>query len=155
MKSVFYSIAAAGLLAMPVTAAEHAMGDASAGEDAFSQCSACHVVVNDEGETLAGRNGRQGPNLYGVIGRQAGSVEDFRYGDSIVEAGENGLVWDQESLAAYLLDPTGYLREVLDDDRARGKMSYRVRSEEDAANLAAFLATFSEAEEEGEASSDS
>ena len=132
---------AAALLSAPAFAESHVSGDASAGEDVFGQCQTCHVVQNADGETLAGRNGRQGPNLFGVVGRQAG-VEDFRYGDAIVEAGEAGLVWDEETLTAYLQDPTGYLREYLDDSRARGKMSYRVRSEEDALNVIAFLAQY-------------
>ncbi len=140
MKPINFILAAFAVVALPAFAAEHEMsGDAAAGEDAFRQCATCHVVTNEEGETLAGRNGRQGPNLYGVIGRQAGT-EDFRYGESIVEAGEQGLVWDEESFVAYVQDPTGFLQEYLDNDRARGKMTYRVRSEEDALNLAAFLA---------------
>jgi len=146
------TLLAAAALAAPAFADSTASGDAAAGEEAFSQCQTCHVVVDPDGNTLAGRNARTGPNLYGVVGRQAGVVEDFRYGDAIVEAGENGLVWTEETMVAYLQDPTGYLREVLDNRRARGKMSYRVRSEEDAVNLYAFLAQFGAVEmEEGEA----
>lgn len=146
--------AVAALMAAPAFAQDEdmAMGDAAAGEEAFSQCQTCHVVVDDEGNTLAGRNARQGPNLYNVVGRQAGSVEDFRYRPSIVEAGEAGLVWDQEHLVSYLQDPNGFLREYLDNNRARSGMAYRVRTEEEAMNLAAFLASVSpdapEAEEE-------
>jgi cytochrome c len=154
MKHIVYA-SALSLLAAPAFAESHAAGDAAAGEEAFNrQCVACHVIVDDAGETIAGRNARTGPNLYGVVGRQAGTVEDFRYGDDIVKAGEDGLVWGAESLVAYLQDPTGYLREVLDDRRARGKMAYRVRAEEDAVDLYAYLATFSDMDsmmEEGEA----
>ena len=138
-----FSIAlAAGLLsAGPVLAGGHASGDAAAGEAAFSQCQTCHVVVDGEGNTLAGRNARTGPNLYAVSGRQAGTVDGFRYSNSIVEAGEAGLVWDEESFVAYVQDPTGFLRTYLDDNRARGKMSYKVRDEADAVNLYAYLAS--------------
>ncbi len=114
-------------------------GDAEAGESVFRQCQTCHVVVDDSGETLAGRNAKTGPNLYGVVGRQAGSVEDFNYGDDMVAAGEQGLVWNEETMDSYLQDPTGFLREYLDDSSARGKMTYRVRSEEDALNVIAYL----------------
>jgi cytochrome c len=130
-------------LAMPAMAQDMS-GDASAGEDVFRQCQTCHVVENEAGETLAGRNAQTGPNLYGVVGRQAGIVEGFNYGDDLVAAGEQGLNWNEEELAAYLQDPTGYLREVLDDSRARGKMSYRVRSEEDALNVIAYLHSLAE-----------
>lgn len=147
MKILAYA-SAMTLLAAPAFAGGHASGDAAAGEEAFNrQCVACHVVVDEEGNKLAGRNARTGPNLYALAGRQAGTVEDFRYGKSIVKAGaEAGLMWSEEAFVAYVQDPTGYLREVLDDKKARGKMAYKVRKEEDAANLYAYLATFGAAE---------
>lgn len=118
-------------------------GDPEAGRTAFNQCQSCHVVVNEAGETLAGRSGRTGPNLYGVVGRQAGTVEGFRYGDSLVEAGNAGLVWDEDSMVAYLANPNTFLRGYLNNNRARGNMSFQVRSEATARDLYAFLATFS------------
>ena len=129
------------LLSAPMAFADgHAgSGDPVAGEKAFSKCQTCHVVRDDEGTTLAGRSAKTGPNLYGIIGRQAGSVEGYRYGKSIVKAGEEGLIWDEETFVAYVQDPTGWLRERLGDSKARGKMSFKVRSDEDAVNLYAFL----------------
>jgi cytochrome c len=101
--------------------------DVEAGEREFNKCKSCHMIVADDGTQIV-RGGRTGPNLYNIIGRQAGSVEDFRYGDALVAAGEAGLVWDEESFVAYVQDPRGYLREYLDDPSARSKMSYRLRS---------------------------
>jgi len=142
MRFTWMSAVAISMAAHSAFADGHAgSGDPAAGEAAFNQCQTCHVVVNDEGETLAGRNARTGPNLYGVVGRPAGSNEGFRYSKFMVEAGEAGLVWDEETMVAYLLDPTKFLREFLDDNRARGQMAFRVRKEEDAANLYSFLAT--------------
>ena len=134
------ALAALALTAAPAFADAHLTGDAAAGEGVFSQCQSCHVVVNDEGETLAGRNSQTGPNLYGVALRQAGTHPEYdRYSDSMVEAGEAGMVWDEANFVPYVQDPTGHLREVLDDRRARGSMSYRLRSEEDAYNVYAYL----------------
>lgn len=124
--------------------AQDISGDPEAGEDVFRQCQTCHVVVDESGETLAGRNAKTGPNLYGVVGRQAGTIEDFNYGDDLVAAGEAGLNWDEASMSSYLQDPTGYLREYLDESSARGKMSYRVRSEEDALDVIAYLHSLAE-----------
>jgi len=140
--------AAALLLAAgPAFADSHAdltaTGDAAEGEKAFRQCQTCHVVVDADGETLAGRAAKTGPNLYGVVGRTAGTVEDFSYSDLIVAAGEAGLVYDEASFVAYTMDPTPHLREVSGED-GRGKMTYKVRKEEDAVNLYAFLAQFSD-----------
>lgn len=128
------------LMAIPTLAVAQS-GDVAQGERAFRQCQTCHVVTDPDGNVLAGRNATTGPNLYGIFGRQAGSVEDFNYSDSLVEAGEAGLIWDEESFASYVQDPTGFLREYLDDSGARGKMTFRVRSEEDALNLAAYIAS--------------
>ncbi len=137
--------AALSVLAAPAFADGHAAtGDAAAGEEQFNrQCVACHVVMDDAGEILAGRNAKTGPNLYGLAGRQLGTVEGFRYGDSIVELGETGVIWTEETFVGYVQDPTDWLREALDNRRARGKMAYQVRKEEEAIDLYAFLATFS------------
>lgn len=117
-----------------------ASGDAAAGETAFNrQCITCHVVENEAGEILAGRKARSGPNLYGVAGRTLGTVPDFRYGKSIVQAGESGMIWTEENFVAYAQDPTKWLRAALDDSKARSKMALRVRSEEDATDIFAFL----------------
>ncbi|TDL78237.1 c-type cytochrome [Palleronia sediminis] len=132
-------------------AATEVTGDAAAGEAVFNQCSACHVVADDEGNTLAGRAGRTGPNLYGIQGRVAGTVEDFRYSDAMVEAGEAGLEWNEADFVAYVQDPTGFLREYLDDSRARGKMAYKVRSEDDAKNVYAYIVSLGPEMEEGDA----
>lgn len=145
------SAAALALFAAPAFADGHASGDAAAGEEQFArQCVACHVVVNDDGETLAGRNAQTGPNLYAIAGRTIGSVEGFRYSDSILELGEAGEVWSEELFVGYVQDPTAWLREVLDNRRARGKMAYKVRAEEDALNLYAYLASLAPAPEAAE-----
>lgn len=136
LKAILFTSA---ILAAPAYAQDVASGDAAAGEDVFKQCIACHVVTNDEGETLAGRNSKVGPNLYGVALRTLGTSPDFRYGKSMVEAGEAGNVWNEENFVGYVQEPTDWLRDILDDKRARGKMAYKVRSEEDAANVYAYL----------------
>jgi cytochrome c2 len=71
---------------------------AAEGERVWRQCQACHQV----GEGAANR---VGPHLNGVIGRTAGSLEGFRYSSAMVEAGEGGLVWEEETLEAYLENP--------------------------------------------------
>lgn len=138
--------AALAVIAAPAFADGHAAsgnGDAAAGEEQFNrQCVACHVVADASGEVLAGRNAKTGPNLYGIAGRTLGSVEDFRYGDSIVELGEGGMVWTEEAFVGYVQDPTDWLRETLDNRRARGKMAYQVREEQQAIDLYAYLSTF-------------
>ncbi|MFW2542914.1 c-type cytochrome [Primorskyibacter sp. 2E107] len=119
-------------------AESHASGDPAEGEKVFRQCRSCHMIQDADGNDIQ-KGGQVGPNLYGVAGRTAGSVDDFRYSDAMVAAGEAGLAWDEEHFVPYVQDATGFLREYLDDSSARGKMTYRVRKEEDAINVWAYL----------------
>ena len=120
-----------------------AEGDAAAGEEQFNrQCVSCHVVRDNAGEVRAGRNAKTGPNLFGIAGRSLGAEEGFRYGDSLVDAGEAGIVWDEESFVAYVQDPTAWLREATDNGRARSKMAYKVRDAQQAADIYAYVASF-------------
>ena len=86
-----------------------AAGDPRPGKKVFNQCQTCHVVADEAGDVLAGKNAKTGPNLYGVIGRAAASLEGFKYGDGIIEAAAKGLVWDEANFAVYVQDPTKFL----------------------------------------------
>lgn len=112
----------AGLLAVPA----FAEGDAEKGEKGFNKCKSCHMIESAEGDTIV-KGGRTGPNLYGIVGRQAGSVEGFRYGDDLVAAGEAGLVWNEENFLTYVQDPRAFLREYLDDSKAKSKMTFKLK----------------------------
>jgi cytochrome c len=141
MKLTLSMFAAATLLAAPA----FAEGDAAKGERVFNQCQTCHVVANEAGEVLAGRNAKTGPNLYGVVGRTAGSYPDFEYGESIVAAGAAGLVWDEAQITEYLADPTAFWKKTLDDPSARSMMAFKLRKPEDAANVVAYIASLAPA----------
>ncbi len=141
MKTKFAVIAATLLAAGPVFADGHgASGDAEAGEKAFRQCVSCHVVVNEAGETLAGKAAKTGPNLYGVAGRVAGSVEGFRYSKLLEAANGAGVAYDEATFVGYIMDPSGYMSEAT-GEKGRSKMSYRARKEDDAKNIYAYLAS--------------
>ncbi|MEQ9257972.1 MAG: c-type cytochrome [Roseovarius sp.] len=122
-------------LALPA----HAAGDAEAGEKEFNKCKACHMIESAD-ETIV-RGGKTGPNLYGIAGRTAGTYEDFRYSDLMIEAGEKGLAWNEEDFIGYVQDPTPWLHEYTGDSSGRGKMTFKVRSAEDAADLWAYLSS--------------
>lgn len=118
-------------------------GDAAAGEQQFArQCVSCHVVQNEAGEVLAGRNARTGPNLWQAVGNRPAHVEGFAYSSAMKAYGESGVLWAEDNLVHYLLDPTAHLREALGDSSARSKMAYKVRDEGQARDIAAYLATF-------------
>ncbi len=133
---LFPIVTVAALAAAPAFA-----GDPAAGERLWRQCQACHMITAPDG-TVIQRGQRTGPNLYGVVGRTAGTYPDFRYSPAMVAAGEAGLVWDEESFVAYTTNPTNFLREFLDDNSARGSMAFNLRS--GAEDLYAYLESVAE-----------
>ncbi len=151
MKTRILLIVGAQMLSTPLVA-QGASGDPDAGASQFDrQCTACHVVADDAGEVLAGRNARTGPNLFGVVGAPPGSRHDFPYSDALVAYGETGATWTEETLPSFVLDPTGHLREALDDPRARSKMAFKLRDAGQARDVYAFLAGFSDGAAAGDA----
>ncbi|MGH1453621.1 MAG: c-type cytochrome [Paracoccaceae bacterium] len=143
MKTLMTIAAATLAFATPLLAESHAaMGDADAGEKGFKKCKSCHMIANGD-ETIV-KGGKTGPNLYGVIGRTAGTAEDFKYGDDLVAAGAAGLVWDEATLASYVADPRGFLQETLDDSGAKSKMTFKLKKGGE--DVAAYLASVVPAE---------
>ena len=143
MKLTLATTLVAGLLAVPAFAGGHASGDAAAGEKAFNKCKSCHAIADADGNTIV-KGGKTGPNLWGIPGKTAGTVESFtRYKDGIVAAGEAGLVWDEAQFVEYVADPTKFLRAVLDDGKARSGMSFKLKKEQDALNIWAYIASVS------------
>jgi cytochrome c len=116
-------------------------GDAARGEQVFRKCMACHRV----GE---GARNLVGPVLNGVYGRQAGTVEGFRYSDLNKAAGEAGLVWTTERLVEYLPDPNAFLRNFLTQagrpvPSGSTRMTFRLPDAQEARDVAAYIRQFS------------
>jgi len=85
------------LAALP---APYNQGDLDNGRRVFARCRSCHTV------TEGGPN-MTGPNLYGVFGRQAGTVPKYNYSEAVKTA---GFVWDAEKLDHWLENPHTFLR---------------------------------------------
>jgi cytochrome c len=132
-------------IALASLAAPALAQDIEAGAKTFNQCQTCHVVANEAGEVLAGKNAKTGPNLYGLPGRAVASYEGFKYGDSILALGATGAVWDEANFVEYVQDPAKYLKAKLGDDKAKSKMAFKVKKPEDATNLWAFISSLSPA----------
>jgi cytochrome c len=63
------------------------------------QCALCHT-------TNASDSPRQGPTLFDIVGRQAGTAEGFRYSAGFADA---KFKWDEQKLDAWLVDPQGMI----------------------------------------------
>jgi cytochrome c len=75
---------------------------AERGERTFNQqCKACHTVEKGAASPI-------GPNLFGVVGRKAASLEGFAYSDAMKKS---GITWDEATLGEYLKDPKAKVPE--------------------------------------------
>ncbi|MBF9041629.1 c-type cytochrome [Rhodobacterales bacterium LSUCC0387] len=78
-------------------------GDPMAGQAAFRLCAACHMIGD-------GAINRAGPHLDDLMGRPVGGLSDYRYSDTLTEAGNEGELWTEDRLNSFLEDPQGYYR---------------------------------------------
>ena|SRR5258706_7116866 len=79
-------------------AARSTAADPEKGKVVFEKCAACHALDETKSD---------GPTLRGIFGRKAASMEDYRYSPAMTRS---GVVWNAETLDAYLADPQAYIR---------------------------------------------
>jgi cytochrome c len=84
------------LLGFPAAPQEAAKGaDTESGQQTFNNaCRTCHT-------TKEGDN-RLGPNLHNIIGRKAGSLQNYGYSSAMKGA---DFVWDKEKLDRFIAKP--------------------------------------------------
>ena len=102
-----------------------AAGDAAKGAKVFKKCKACHTAKK-------GGKHRVGPNLFGVVGRQAGSTDFKKY------KGMKGAdwTWDEALLEEYLKDPKTFTKKR---SGKRSSMVFKLKKSGDRANIIAYL----------------
>ena len=99
-----------------------AMGDVTSGEKIFKKCAACHSIVK------GGKN-NIGPALYNVVGRQVGSISDYKYSKALLGYSKE---WTFEELNGYLIKPAKWIKGT--------KMAFAgLRKEKDRASVIKYL----------------
>lgn len=142
IKALFAGLATAAVLLSPTSSLAQQAGDPEAGKDVFRKCAACHRVGPEAKNAV-------GPVLNGVIGRQAGTIEGFGYSQLNQSAGKAGLVWTEQLIFEYLVDPTAFLKKFLTEkgqaDQATGatRMVFKLADETDRRNVIAYVKQFS------------
>jgi cytochrome c len=94
MRRLVFGTAAIFALATPLVAPATAQ-DVDNGKAIFGKCRACHQV---------GENAKNmvGPELNGLFGRKAGSVEGFNYSEANKHS---GITWDEPTFREYIKNP--------------------------------------------------
>jgi cytochrome c len=75
-------------------------GDPVKGAQIFKQCAACHKIGPNAKNAV-------GPELNGVVGRPAGSVQGYSYSSAMRSS---GLTWDEPTLKEFLHSPRQKVR---------------------------------------------
>ena len=114
-----------------------AEGDAEAGAKIYRKCKTCHTLEEGGKHTI-------GPNVWGVLGRQAGTAEGYtKYSEDMIAAGEAGLVWSEETIASYIKKEGGlkvFVGSFIGKDKAKTKMAFPgLKKDEDVADVIAYL----------------
>ena len=73
---------------------------AADGVKVFKKCAACHSIAQGGGNKI-------GPALWGVLGRQAGAVTDYKYSKAMATYGKN---WSFEEMNGFLLKPKDWIK---------------------------------------------
>lgn len=105
-------------------------GDPARGEELYGKCSGCHQIG-------ANAVDRIGPHLNGVFDRPAGISEGYRYSNGLQRAAANGLIWNFETLDAFVENPRSLVSTT--------RMSFRgLADQQDRDDLLAYMRTFSD-----------
>tara|TARA_B100000029_G_scaffold11933_1_gene12661 strand:- start:486 stop:1007 length:522 start_codon:yes stop_codon:yes gene_type:complete len=99
-----------------------ASANISEGEKVFKRCASCHSV------SKGGKN-KIGPALWGVIGRQAGALTDYKYSKSLIAYGKK---WSFEEMNGFLTKPKEWIPGT--------KMAFAgLKNEKDRASLILYM----------------
>ena len=74
--------------------------NATEGSKIFKKCAACHSISQGGGNKI-------GPALWGVLGRKAGNVTDYKYSKAMAAYGKS---WSFEEMNGFLIKPKDWIK---------------------------------------------
>ena len=70
------------------------------GAKVFKKCAACHSIAQGGGNKI-------GPALWGVLGRKAGSISDYKYSKAMAA---HGKTWSFDEMNSFLIKPKDWIK---------------------------------------------
>ena len=70
------------------------------GAKVFKKCTACHSIAQGGGNKI-------GPALWGVLGRKAGSISDYKYSKAMAA---HGKTWSFDEMNNFLIKPKDWIK---------------------------------------------
>ena len=70
------------------------------GAKVFKKCTACHSIAQGGGNKI-------GPALWGVLGRKAGSISDYKYSKAMAA---HGKTWSFDEMNSFLIKPKDWIK---------------------------------------------
>jgi cytochrome c len=95
-------------------------GDLIRGRTLYQACTGCHSVDDND----------LGPRHRGVVGRRAGSIQDYSYSPALKNS---GLTWDEATLDRWLTNPSALVPGT--------KMFFKLDAAQDRADVISYLAS--------------
>ena len=77
-----------------------ASASAADGKKVFKKCAACHSIAKGGGNKI-------GPALWSVLGRQTGSLPDYKYSKAMAAHGKS---WSFEEMNGFLTKPKNWIK---------------------------------------------
>ena len=93
-------------------------GDPIRGKTLYQGCTGCHSVDDND----------LGPRHRGVVGRRAGSIQDYSYSPALKNS---GLTWDEATLDRWLTNPSALVPGT--------KMFFKLDAAQDRADVISYL----------------
>jgi cytochrome c len=100
------------------SAGSASQGDPVRGKALYQSCGGCHSIDDND----------LGPRHRGVVGRRAGSIDDYSYSAALKAS---GLTWDEATLDRWLTNPSALVPGT--------KMFFKIDDAQSRADIIAYL----------------
>lgn len=108
-----------------------ATADPVRGHALAQKCQLCHSFE-------PGRKAKFGPALFGIVGQQAGKVQNYKYGNALATA---SFTWNEPELTEWICNSGKTIKKLTGDRNARTKMPNQNACGQKARDIVAYLGT--------------